>query len=130
MLKKLKKSPLKLYSIHAHNKHISPIRKFSMAVKPFGKGHDEVMEVNEYSICIKPKERDTCTYINIVAVPTICSPIINHGKKVAIEKHSFLKKLKLENIVKESNEEIDMLIGADNYWKLVSSDIKKMKIMG
>ena len=83
-----------------------------------------MMKVNEYNVCIKPQERDTCTYINVVAVPTICSRIIDHGKKVAIEKHSILKKLKLANRVNLSNEEIDMLIGADNYWKLVSNDNK------
>ena len=94
-----------------------------MAVKPFGKGHDEVLEVNEYSVCVKPQERNTSIYINVVAVPTTCSPIINHGTNVAIEKHSFLKKLKLANGVHEGNEEIDMLIGADNYWKLARGEI-------
>ena len=53
--------------------NLKPIRKFKMAVNLFGKGH-EVLEVNEYSVCVKPQERNTSIYINVVAVPTIDTP--------------------------------------------------------
>ena len=46
--------------------------------------------------------------------------------KVAISKHPFLKRLELaDKVSSRCSEEIEMLIGVDIYWKLVSDNIKK-----
>ena len=77
-------------------------------------------------MCIKPIERDRAIYVNAIAVPIICSLVSNKKTKIAINKHPFLKKLKLADKVSSGcSEEIEMLIGADIYWKLVSDKIKK-----
>ena len=69
--------------------------------------------------------RKNCSiYVNAIAVPVICSPFSNQNIKAAVQEHPFLKELKLaDKSTDGSSKKIEMLIGADIYWKLVNNDI-------
>ena len=106
--------------------NLTPVRTLKLNIKPFGKDNDKIVNANEYHVCIKPLEKNNSIYVHAIAVPVICSPVSNQNIKAAIEKHPFLKDLKLaDKSTDGSIKQIGMLIGADIYWKLVNDDIKK-----
>ena len=106
----------------ARKLNLTPSRELKIYIKPFGKDIEEIITAKEYCVCIKPIERDRAIYVNAIAIPIICSPVSNKKTKIAINKHPFLKKLKLaDKVSSRCSEEIEMLIGADIYWKLVSN---------
>ena len=61
-------------------------------------------------------------------VPTICSPISNQSIKVALEEYPHLCGLNLADsstLSGDNDVEVDILIGADYYWKFVTGTIKR-----
>ena len=61
-------------------------------------------------------------------MPTICSPISNQSIKVALEEYPHLCGLNLADtstLSGDNDVEVDILIGADYYWKLVTGTIKR-----
>ena len=61
-------------------------------------------------------------------VPTICEPLIGQPIDVCIEQNPHLTGLELADwAVQGSKLEVDMLIGADHYWDLVTGAVYKNK---
>ena len=57
-------------------------------------------------------------------MPTICSPISNQSIDLHQRQYNHLQSLKLGNtITNPSNLPIDLLIGADYYWSLVTGKV-------
>ena len=69
---------------------------------------------------------DTVT-IRALALPNICLPVGGQYINVAIEQNLCLQSLDLADRTDSSNKEIDLLIGAHFYWKLVTGEMKKIK---
>ena len=81
------------------------------------------MNLKEYKIVMKTRNKINF-YLDVWRVPTICSPIRNWVQD-ALDTHSFLRKLPLANDAIEGSDEIDLLIGADFYWKLVDGETRQ-----
>ena len=81
------------------------------------------MSLKEYKLVMKTRN-DTNFYLDVWRVPTICSPIRNRVQ-TALDTHSFLQDLPMANDAVDGNDEIDILIGADFYWKLVDGKIER-----
>ena len=62
------------------------------------------------------------------SVPTICSAISNQSIKVALEEYPHLCSLNLADsstLSADNDVEVDILIGADYYWKFLTGTIKR-----
>ena len=109
----------------AKSLNLKPIREVNMSIKSFGNKRAQVKTLHEYEVCIKPNDKGSSYFIKAVAVPTICTPISGQNINVALEKHPFLRDLKLADNGSLREVPVDVLIGADEYWKLVTGNIKK-----
>ena len=109
----------------AKSLNLKPIREVNMSIKSFGNKRAQVKTLHEYEVCIKPNDKGSSYFIKAVAVPTICTPISGQNINVALEKHPFLRDLKLADNGSLIEVPVDVLIGADEYWKLVTGNIKK-----
>ena len=81
------------------------------------------MRLKEYKLIMKTRN-ETNFYLDVWVVSTICSPIRNRVQ-AALDTHSFLHDLPMANDAVDGNDEIDILIGADFYWKLVDGRIQR-----
>jgi hypothetical protein len=59
-------------------------------------------------------------YVNAYVVPVICTPPSNQYLHVAIEQYPYLADLALAESASNSQEEVDILIGADYYWTFMT----------
>ena len=113
----------------ARELHLKPKRQVQMVVKAFGNGRGKTMQLKEYELKVKPKYGETFS-VNAVAVPTICSPITGQIIQEAIDQNRFIAGLKLADGGSKPNAPIDLLFGADIYWKIVSGEVKKCNDSG
>ena len=105
---------------------LTAVRTLRLNIKPFGKDNDEIGKANEYYVCIKPSGKNCSIYVTAIAVPVTCSPFSSQNITTAVQEHPFLKELNLaDKSTDGSSKKIQILIGADIYWKLVNNDIKK-----
>ena len=104
---------------------LCPIREIKMTIKAFGNNQGKEMRLKEYQVVLKPIDNSSSIYMKAVAMPSICAPISNQEVQLAVKQKEFLSTLKLADDGSEDKREIDMLIGADMYWKVVTGNIKK-----
>ena len=75
---------------------------------------------------------DLNLHLNVLAVPVICSPL--SGQCIELAKHKFphLQGLKLaDSSGGYSMLDVDLLIiGADSYWQVVTSQVKQRELGG
>ena len=65
-------------------------------------------------------------YIKALIIPTICSPIANQAVDVAAKSYSHLSDLPLADFcVAELDVDVDMLIGADYFWSIVTRVVRR-----
>ena len=96
-----------------------------MAIKAFGSNHEKSVRLNEYQVCLKSTNNDTSFYFKVLAVPTLCSPIGGQKIDLAVNQHPFLRELQLADNGQGDKREVDLLIGADIYWKIVTGETRK-----
>ena len=104
------------------NLGLRPITSKTVTVKTFGNEKGQQMDVNEYEICLNTRD-NMCVYVKALSVPDICGSICGQYVDLAIKQHPFLETLTLADTCGRGN--IDLLIGADFYWSLVSGEVKK-----
>ena len=100
--------------------NLQPIRELNMKVKAFGNEEGKNMRLKEYQVVIKPIDMCNSIYVKAIAVPNICAPV-----KSAVIEHRFLGTLKLADKGNSMYSPIDLLIGADSYWKIVDGKLKR-----
>ena len=103
-------------------------QEINVGVKAFGSEKEKVIKLKEYEICLQSlyENRDT-VIICALALPNVCLPVGGQYIDVAIEQNPCLESLSLADRGDSSNKEIDLLIGADFYWKLVNGETQKIK---
>ena len=78
------------------------------------------------SVCLRSLNDDLNMYITTFAILTICSPIANQVVDVAARSYSHLSDLPLADFcVAESDVDVDMLIGADYFWSIVTGVVRR-----
>ena len=103
---------------------LAPSRQIDMEVSAFLNTEETNMKLSEVikSIC-----NDQRRVITALGVPKICSELKNQSYRTAVVKYSFLKNLQLANQAHLRNTNIDLLIGADTYWKFVTDETQRDK---
>ena len=64
-------------------------------------------------------------YVNAYVVPVICTPPSNQNLQVAMEQYPYLEDLELAESASNSQEETDILIGADYYLTFMAGHYKR-----
>ena len=106
---------------------LKPIREVEMIVKAFGEKGKQ-MKLKEYEILLKSqtKKKNSITIKALsVPVPNICTPISGQHVSKTVMMHPFLRDLELADDGSNDSSEIDILIGADVYWDIVTGEVKK-----
>ena len=103
-----------------------PVRTINVNIKAFGDTKSQVKNLKEYQVVVvKPYGKETSVYINVLAVPNICTNINNQLINDAVTNHPFLSSLKLADDGSYPNLPIGLLVGSDYYWKIVDGNIRK-----
>ena len=104
--------------------NLSPIRQVNMCVKTFGSSREKVSSVKEYELHLKG---ESTVKIKAFAVPTICAPVSGQDIRTVLKEFPHLKQYTLAENTKTVEKSIDVLIGGDFYWKLMTGEIQKDK---
>ena len=102
------------------------IRSDTLIVKTFRSNYSEVQSCDVVSVCLRSLNDDLNMYIKAFTIPTICSPTANQAVDVAARSYSHLSDLPLADFcVAESDVDVDMLIGADYFWSIVTRVVRR-----
>ena len=70
--------------------------------------------------------RDLNLYLTAHCVPIICAPLQNQRIEVAVREFPHLEGLELADSVHDKSElEVDLLVGSDFYWQLMTGRVQK-----
>ncbi|XP_028415550.1 uncharacterized protein LOC114538622 [Dendronephthya gigantea] len=98
----------------------------NLLIKTFGDEAPKVLTCNRVKFAITDTERNDML-MDAYSVPTICSPISNQSIKVALEEYPHLRGLNLADNpgMSDDDVQVDILIGADYYWKFITGTTKR-----
>ena len=111
------RSTLKLETVESEN----------LLIKTFGDKSPKVLSCDKVKFAVTDTEGNEII-MDAYSVPTICSPISNQSIKVALEEYPHLHGLTLADkpsLSTAGDVEVDVLIGADYYWKFVTGTTKR-----
>ena len=111
------RSTLKLETVESEN----------LLIKTFGDKSPKVLSCDKVKFAVTDTEGNEII-MDAYSVPTICSPISNQSIKVALEEYPHLHGLTLADkpsLSTADDVEVDVLIGADYYWKFVTGTTKR-----
>ena len=105
---------------------LKPIGSKLRKINAFGTEEGKYMNLKEYVLVLKPLNKESSIYVNALAVPKICAPIV-YGKigNLVFKQNEFLRTLNLADNMMDVSGTIDVLIGADFYWAIVSGNLKR-----
>ena len=107
--------------------NVDTVESENLLVKTFGDEASKVLACDKVQLAVVDTKGNDIT-MEAYWVPTICSPINNQSIKVALEEYPHLCGLNLadsSNLSGDNDVEVDILIGADYYWKFVTGTIKR-----
>ena len=96
-----------------------------MGIKTFGSSGEKMMRLKQYELCLKSSFNDMSIYVTALGVPIVCGPLCGQQIDLAKDQHPFLHELQLADDGSTTAKSIDLLIGADFYWNIVGSKIKR-----
>ena len=95
----------------------------SLQIKTFGNATDYESSYDTVQLSLKTKDYGTLNIAALV-VPTICHPLTSQPINYSQDHYTHLKGLKLADTAGASDKlEVDILIGSDAYWSLVTGKI-------
>jgi len=101
---------------------LKPLRRERLNLNTFGTEHSQRRGCNLVEIILKARDESDIV-IHALTFPTICAP-----PATMVNPHQFVKLMELElaNYPRsEGNDSIDVLIGSDYYWDIVSGDVNR-----
>ena len=95
-------------------------------IQRFASNERHIEELDVVQLSLRGKTKNLNYYVEALCVPYICSPLKEHFVQETQSQLNHLKELQLSE-TKQQNEitDIDVLIGLDFYYSLVSGRIKK-----
>jgi len=98
-------------------------RKQTISVKTFGSTEENTQSVDVVQLCISTEHGDD-VQLSAFVVPLICDPLQSQSIAHASVTHALLKGLKLADYsTGEDDIMVDILVGSDQYWQLVSGKV-------
>ena len=102
------------------------VRSDTLIVKTFESNYSHVQSCDVVSVCLRSSNDDLNMYIKAFTIPTIYSRITNQAVDVATRSYSHLSDLLLADFcVADSDVDVDMLIGADYFWNIVTGVVRR-----
>jgi len=96
-----------------------------MLIQAFGSTSEKPIDCHAVKLDLKTQDGGSIN-ISAYSVPFICTPVIKQTVLEAQEKYNHLANLKLADPILGNNDaQIDLLIGSDQYWKLVTGCVIK-----
>ena len=103
---------------------LESLGKEHLCIKTFGSDKKDASDLDLVKFHVKSLSGDTNTELCGLAIPFICSPIAKQPLSFAKHYYPHLRGLELADN-NEDNCEIDLLIGADNYWGMVTGTVRR-----
>ena len=96
-------------------------------IKRFGSDEGVLKTLDVVNICCHSNEDGIKIYLQALCVPLICSPLENPNLRYVKENYEYLEKLKLAQVDTSGGDslKIDLLIGIDYYYTLITGKIIK-----
>ena len=111
----------------ARDLKLNPKKTESLRIKTFGDSEDITQTCPVVDLAIQTSYRNTLK-MELLVVPSICDSLSHQPTTQAKETHPHLRGLKLADPnTMEDKLPIDLLIGSDNYWSLVTGNTKRGK---
>ena len=107
--------------------NLETVESENLLIKTFGDEPPKVLACNRVKFAVTDTEGNEIV-MDAYSVPTICSPISNQSIKVALEEYPHLHGLKFADnpsMPTDGDVEVEILIGADYYWKFVTGTTKR-----
>ena len=89
-------------------------------IKTFGSDKEQVQTCDVVDLLLKTRDGENLQ-LTFLVVPMICDPLAWHSLSHAVEMFPYLSKLELADV--EGEFDIDVLIGSDLYWRLVTGRV-------
>ena len=103
---------------------LSEIDVGELNINSFGEATGKQTQVKEYELCI---QNGTGTfYLKACGIPTICAPLHQRIDLVKEKFNEFKAVLPVNECGEMNDGTIDILIGADYYWSLMTEDIVRL----
>ena len=100
---------------------LKPDHRERLQLNTFGDNHHKVRGCNAVNLNILKTDRTDSINITALCFPTICT---NLPSVVDIQQHPHLTGLELADSPDKPYDRIDVLIGSDYYWEIVTGDMK------
>ena len=101
--------------------------KQRMSIKTFGSERGEVQDCEVVRVGMKTVDGNVLE-LPLLAVPLICEPLANQPIAYCQAEYHHLAQLELADVCEKGGDmPIDVLIGSDHYWKLVTGKVVKGK---
>lgn len=112
--------------------NLKPGKRESLMIQTFGNNKSSELRMCEnVELIVKDVNEQSSTSVNLFVVPTICPPLGSQEIDKAKRNFVYLSDIDLADSNNgESGIEIDMLIGADFYWKFFTGNVKQGEIGG
>ena len=75
-----------------------------------------------------PTRRDGLLRVNVLVVPSICGTLTHQLTRVSFETYDHLLGLDLSDVVgPEDTLTVDLLVGSDHYWRIVTGQTRRRR---
>ena len=105
--------------------NLPSLKKECLLIKTFGNNSEQIENCNLVQLCLQSIRDDLSIYVTAYEVPKICSPLQNQRINSAQQKFLHFEGIEFADFCEGPEAEIDVLIGMDNYWKLVTGNVIK-----
>ena len=106
---------------------LSPVKHEDISIKVFGSNESNDTRCDVVKVGLGARHSEFETEVSALVVPTICSPLQGQTVRWAKKTYAHLKNLNLADFPKETETElsVDILIGNDVMWRLLTGEIIK-----
>ena len=106
---------------------LSPVKHEDISIKVFGSNESNDTRCDVVKVGLGARHLEFETEVSALVVPTICSPLQGQTVRWAKKNYAHLKNLNLADFPKETETElsVDILIGNDVMWRLLTGEIIK-----
>ena len=104
--------------------NLQPISEEKISLSTFADPGRKNMAVKKYPLCLETNSGMNF-YLNVLDVPTICSPVSNKSVQVALKEFPFLRDNPDFTQECDRNTDIDLLLGLDVYYSIITGEIRR-----
>ncbi|XP_065652958.1 uncharacterized protein LOC136080271 [Hydra vulgaris] len=96
----------------------------SLIIKRFASDEGLIKTLDVVCVCLKGRDPKNNIYMEALCIPFICSPLKNPNFNLLQQKYVYLKGIPLaESYPLKNNESVDILVGLDYYYSIITGKI-------